>query len=220
MFGRGSDEDRFTRLRKKMVERQIIARGIDDQAVIRAMLEIPRHEFVPAKMRHLSYTDSPLPIGFDQTISQPYIVALMSQELQVKPGHKVLEIGTGSGYQAAVLSRLAGEVHTVEIVPELYQRSSALFRRLELHNIFPHLGDGSIGLKQHAPFDRIIVTAAPGIVPDKLIEQLADHGRLILPVGTFEQKLVTIIKHGEIIEQIDGPKVRFVPMTGIIEKIN
>ncbi len=220
MFGRTSNEEKYTRLRRKMVEKQIVARGIHDRAVIKAMLEIPRHEFVPAKMRHLSYTDSPLPIGYDQTISQPYIVALMSQELQVRPQHRVLEIGTGSGYQAAILSRLAGEVHTVEIVPELYQRSSAVFLALELDNIFSHLGDGSIGLKQHAPFDRIIVTAAPGIVPDRLIEQLADDGRLILPVGTFEQKLVTIIKHDGVTEQIDGPKVRFVPMTGIIEKIN
>jgi protein-L-isoaspartate(D-aspartate) O-methyltransferase len=178
------DEARFTRARNRMVADQLKTRGIRDPRVISVFELTPRHVFVPEEERQWSYDDYPLPIGFNQTISQPYIVALMTQSLELTGSERVLEVGTGSGYQAAILSQLAVEVHTIEIIPELTERAQKHFADLGLGNIHAHIGDGSVGLKQHAPFDAIIVTAAAPRVPQLLLEQLSDGGRLIIPVGS------------------------------------
>jgi len=207
--------DDYVTARNQMVDVQISRRGVSDQRVLNALLQVPRHLFVPAEMRPYSYDDSPLPIGYDQTISQPYIVAYMTELLQVDTSHSVLEIGTGSGYQAAVLARLARQVYSIEIVPELGWRSAALLEELNYSNISVRIGDGYKGWPDAAPFDRIIVTAAPEEIPPELINQLKPGGRMILPVGPrwWSQELLIITK--DISGQIKQKKtiaVRFVPM--------
>jgi protein-L-isoaspartate(D-aspartate) O-methyltransferase len=216
-----SKEEKFTRLRKKMVESQILTRNIRDERVIQEMLKVPRHTFVPPEFIALSYDDSALPISDNQTISQPYIVALMTELLEVEKQHHVLEVGTGSGYQAAILARLANTVCTIEIIPTLYQRAQKILKSLGYTNIFFRVGDGTLGWKEKAPFDRIIVTAAPGSIPHYLVEQLKCGGKLLLPLGVFHQRLVLIEKDSEgKINTQNCARVRFVPMTGIAEQTN
>ena len=205
--------------RAKMVETQIVARGVRNARVLAAMREVPRHLFVDDAQRARAYDDGPLPIGGRQTISQPYIVALMSELLDLTANETVLEIGTGSGYQSAVLSRLAGHVYSIEIIPELAKASSERLKRLGFANITVREGDGYRGWPEHAPYDGIIVTAAPERIPQPLLDQLAPNGRMVIPVGGFFQELKVFKKdaNGKITEQ-DIIPVRFVPMTGEIEK--
>jgi protein-L-isoaspartate(D-aspartate) O-methyltransferase len=207
--------DLYQGQRNRMVSEQIEARGVRQPEVLRAMRATPRHLFVPEPMRPQAYEDSPLPIGYGQTISQPYIVAVMTELLQADRPHKVLEIGTGSGYQAAVLSPLVKHVYTIEIVPELAKRSAELLRRLGHKNVTVRQGDGYLGWPEEAPFDRIILTAAPGEIPQILINQLKPGGRLVAPVGEtiLNQDLVVVEKSadGQIRERSVFP-VMFVPM--------
>jgi len=198
-----------------MVRTQIEARGIRDPVVLAAMRRLPRARFVPESDRGLAYSDGPLAIGFGQTISQPYIVALMTELLRPHRDMRVLEIGTGSGYQTAVLAECTGEVFTVEIVPDLSERAEDLLRALGYRNVHFRVGDGSVGWPEHAPYEGILVAAAPAAVPRALLEQLAIGGRLILPVGAGEdQRLLRIIRTEEgYLEDTVAP-VRFVPMTG------
>lgn len=202
-----------------MVETQIVARGVRNPRVLAAMREVPRHLFVEADQREHAYDDGPLPIGVKQTISQPYIVALMTELLDLGPNEKVLEIGTGSGYQSAVLARVAGRVNSIEIIPELAQRSAERLKRLGYENVTVREGDGYRGWPEEAPFDGIIVTAAPERIPQPLLDQLAPGGRMVIPVGGFFQELKVFRKdaNGRISEESILP-VRFVPMTGEIEK--
>jgi protein-L-isoaspartate(D-aspartate) O-methyltransferase len=199
--------------RQRMVEDQIAARGIRDPRVLAAMQAVPRHRFVPPEYAAAAYGDHALPIGFGQTISQPYIVAYMSEVLRLAPEHRVLEIGTGSGYQAAVLAQIAKEVHTIEIVPELAERSRALLRELGYANVHVVAGDGYAGLPERAPFDRIIVTAAPDHVPQPLTQQLAIGGRMVLPVGQWRQQLKVLTKDPRGIRSENTLDVLFVPLT-------
>ena len=175
--------DAATLAREQMVQRQLLARDIDDPRVLEAMRKVPRHRFVPDEHAAHAYLDQPLPIGHDQTISQPYIVALMTQLARPAPGDRVLEVGTGSGYQAAVLAELAAEVFSVEIVTPLATRAALLLRKLGYSNVAVRSGDGYAGWPEHAPFDAIVVTAAPERIPAPLLEQLAPGGRLVIPVG-------------------------------------
>lgn len=200
--------------RARMVAEQIEARGIRDARVLAAMRAVPRHRFVPDDHQDQAYGDFPLPIGFNQTISQPYIVAFMTEALRAGPDAKVLEIGTGSGYQAAVLGEVAGEVYTIEIVSPLAAQSAALLAELGYANVHVKDGDGYAGWPQHAPFDGIMVTAAPDHVPEPLVEQLAVGGRLVIPVGVAEQDLRVLAKlpDGSLREEERIP-VRFVPLT-------
>ncbi len=209
--------DAFSEARERMVRDQIAARGIEDLRVLAAMARVPRHELVPAEQRDHAYEDRPLPIGFDQTISQPYVVAYMTQQLQLRGDERVLEIGTGSGYQAAVLGELAREVYSIEIVSELGERAKTDLARLGHANVHVRVGDGYRGWPEHAPFDAIIVTAAPGHVPQPLVDQLAVGGRLILPVGDFEQSLLRIERRADGLHQETLIGVRFVPMRGEAE---
>ena len=204
----------FTRLREAMVKRQIMDRGVNDPDVIRAMREVPRHLFVPQKNRAFSYADHPLPIGEGQTISQPYIVAFMTEALKLKPGERVLEIGTGSGYQAAVLAELINEVYSVEIIETLGIRAQKTLGALGYKNIHIKIGDGHKGWPQEAPFDAIIVTCAPEQIPRALVEQLKEGGRMIIPVGRngAVQKLVRAVKREGRLKTEDVMLVRFVPM--------
>jgi len=205
--------------RARMVETQIVARGVRDARVLAAMREVPRHLFVDGAHQAEAYEDHPLPIAGNQTISQPYIVALMTELLDLQPGDRVLEIGTGSGYQSAVLSRLAREVYSIEIVPELARASSERLRQLGFTNVTVKEGDGYRGWPEHAPFDGIVVTAAPPRIPEPLLDQLAPGGRMVIPVGDFfqELKVFTKDKNGKVTEK-DILPVRFVPMTGEIAK--
>jgi protein-L-isoaspartate(D-aspartate) O-methyltransferase len=209
-----SEEDRYTQLRESMVTDQIIRRGVSDKLVLSAMGKVQRHKFVPDNMKLNAYEDTPLPIGEDQTISQPYIVALMTELLKLKGGEKVLEIGTGSGYQAAILAEITKEVYTIEIVKPLADGARERLNQLGYKNITVKYGDGYKGWKEHAPFDGIIVTAAPDHIPQPLIEQLKIGGRMVIPVGSMfqELKLLTKTEKG-IIEKSIVP-VKFVPMTG------
>ncbi|UCG63280.1 MAG: protein-L-isoaspartate(D-aspartate) O-methyltransferase [Candidatus Zixiibacteriota bacterium] len=209
-----ADSANYDRQRRDMVESQIRARGISDPGVLDAMLVVERHLFVPGYYRKYSYTDGPLPIGKDQTISQPYIVALMTELLDVDSTDKVLEIGTGSGYQAAILGELADSVFTIEIIPELAEQAEKLLEKLGYTNIFVRCGDGFVGWEEHAPYDGIIVTCAPTEIPEPLLTQLAEGGRLVIPVGTMWQELILVTKtDGETRRESVIP-VRFVPMTG------
>ncbi len=205
--------------RARMVETQIVARGVRDPRVLAAMREVPRHLFVDSSQREQAYGDHPLPIAGNQTISQPFIVALMTELAEITPQEKVLEIGTGSGYQSAVLSRLAKEVYSIEIVPELARESAERLRRLGYTNVTVKEGDGYRGWSEHAPFDGIIVTAAPDRIPQPLLDQLAPGGRMVIPVGSFFQELKVLSKdkNGKITEK-DILPVRFVPFTGEIQK--
>jgi protein-L-isoaspartate(D-aspartate) O-methyltransferase len=198
-----------------MVNEQLLAPGRDikNQRVLEAMATVPRHEFVPKALGRFAYWDEPLPIGYGQTISQPFIVAFMTEQLDPKPTDRVLEIGTGSGYQAAVLSRLVAEVYTIEIIEPLARRAEADLKRLGYDNVKVLAGDGYQGWPDHAPFDAIIVTCAPDHIPQPLVEQLRDGGRMIIPVGALEdQQLYLLQKHGAKVEQQAILPVRFVPM--------
>lgn len=209
--------DEYAAARKRMVESQLERRGRDitDAGVLKAMGAVPRHEFVPAGQRDNAYEDIPLPIGHGQTISQPYVVAFMTEKLDPKPTDKVLEVGTGSGYQAAVLSALVAEVYTIEIVEPLGLRAKADLERLGYRNVHVRIGDGYRGWPEAAPFDAIIVTAAPEQVPQPLVDQLKDGGRMIIPVGPAgEQNLYLLSKKGGKLERQSVLPVRFVPMTG------
>ncbi len=210
--------DEWVDARTRMVETQIAARGITNERVLAAMRRAPRHEFVPTDLRRLAYTDYALPIGLEQTISQPYIVAFMSEALALEGDEKVLEIGTGSGYQAAVLAELAGAVYTIEIVPELAARARAALDHTGYDQVNTRTGDGYRGWPEEAPFDAIILTAAPDHVPQPLLDQLAVGGRLILPLGGDWQELVLLTKTaaGVVTRRVLLP-VRFVPMTGEAE---
>ena len=198
----------------EMVDEQLRARGIRDPRVLDAMTRVPRHAFVPAAGRDEAYGDHPLPIGHGQTISQPYIVAFMSEALRLEPTHRVLEIGTGSGYQAAVLGELAGEVYTIEIIPELAENARKTLIENGYANVTVRTGNGYLGWPEHAPYDRIMVTAAPDAVPPALVEQLKVGGLMAIPVGTGIQELRILRRTATGLETIDTLPVRFVPMTG------
>ena len=205
--------DPWADAREAMVARQIEARGVRSPAVLAAMRKVARHLFVPADLVRDAYDDTPLPIGFGQTISQPYIVAYMSEALDVGREHTVLEIGTGSGYQAAVLGELAGRVYTIEIVAELGERASRTLRELGYENVEVRVGDGYLGWPEQAPFDRIMVTAAPDHVPQPLIDQLKVGGKLIVPVGRGVQDMTIVTKHADRVVTETTIPVRFVPLT-------
>jgi protein-L-isoaspartate(D-aspartate) O-methyltransferase len=202
--------------RERMVREQIQARGISRPEVLNAMLSIPRHWFVPEDSVDSAYKDHPLPIGEGQTISQPYIVALMTELLEVKPSDRVLEVGTGSGYQAAILSVLCSQTYTIEIKPKLYQKASNLLQNLNFKNITSLQGDGYFGWPAAAPYDGIMITAAVDHIPPPLIKQLKDGGRLVLPLGSplGYQNLVLVTKRGEDVSVRNIIGVLFVPMTG------
>ncbi len=211
--GAGEQDALLAQKRVQMVATQIKARGINDPRTLKAMLTVKRHLFVAPAFRDRAYEDYPLPIGEGQTISQPYIVALMTELLALTGRERILEIGTGSGYQAAVLAELANEVYTIEIVESLARRSEKLLRELGYRNIKVKFGDGFLGWREFAPFDRIIVTAAPDKIPEPLLEQLAENGRLVIPVGTHWQELKLVRKIKGAITTTDIVPVRFVPLT-------
>jgi protein-L-isoaspartate(D-aspartate) O-methyltransferase len=209
--------DPLAAARHEMVQTQIKARGVGDPAVLKAMETVPRHEFVPLPWRKQAYQDHPLPIGHGQTISQPYIVGVMSEVLQVKPGQKVLEIGTGSGYQAAVLAAMGAQVYTVEIIPGLVRRADATLKRLGYDTVKVKLADGNYGWPSQAPFDRIIVTAGAKRIPPALIKQLKPGGRMVIPVGSgpWGEELTLVRKDlGGKISTQSLMAVRFVPLVG------
>jgi protein-L-isoaspartate(D-aspartate) O-methyltransferase len=209
------DETFYTQARQRMVEEQIAGRDIDDERVLEAMRTIPRHRFILPEHLHLAYADGPLPIGYEQTISQPYIVALMTQLLVLRGREKVLEIGTGSGYQAAILGYLAREVHSVERHGFLAERAAAILADLGIQNVTIHCGDGSNGWPEAAPFDTILVTAAAPRVPKPLFEQLANGGRLVIPVGARgNQYLERYIRRGADYQRDQIAPVAFVPLIG------
>lgn len=211
-----SDSGLYGSQRKQMVEKQIKDRGIEDKDVLNSMLSVPRHKFIPESYREMAYSDHPVSIGYDQTISQPYIVALMTELLDLKPKDCVLEIGTGSGYQAAVLSEIVDEVYTIEIIPELAKRAEKALKMLDYKNVKVKIGDGFLGWPKHAPFDAIIVTCAPPEIPPPLMKQLNEGGRLVIPIGKqwSPQKLIKATKKDGKIKRELVSWVRFVPMTG------
>ncbi len=213
-----SHSDIYSEERDSMVRIQIEARGVKDTLVLSAMRKVPRHFFVPQNWRDQSYSDGPLPIGEGQTISQPYIVALMTELLSLKGGEKVLEIGTGSGYQAAILAEITKEVYTIEIICSLAEKAEKSLKEMGYKNITVKCADGYQGWKEHAPFDGIIVTAAPDHIPQPLMDQLKVGGRLVIPVGEVLQELMVVIKTETGIKKMDTIPVRFVPMTGEAEK--
>lgn len=196
----------------RMVRTQVASREVDDPRVLQAMREVPRDRFMPIQVRHLAWEDGPVPIGHGQTISQPYIVAYMTERMNLKAGEKVLEIGTGSGYQAAVLAEMGAKVFTIEIVPELAEHARTVLSAEGYGDVNVLAGDGYQGWPEHAPFDAVIVTCAPEEVPQALVDQLADGGRMIFPLGTGAQRLVILRKKGGKIEQEADLRVRFVPM--------
>jgi len=209
----------FHSMKEEMVETQIRARGVKDEAVLKALLKVDRHRFVPEEIHHLAYADRPLPIGEGQTISQPYIVALMTELLELKKGERVLEVGTGSGYQAAILAELADHVYTIEIIEPLARSAEKVLKEMGYRNIDVKIGDGYVGWEEFAPFDAIIVTCAPPHIPQPLLDQLKEGGRLVIPVGDYYQELKKITKvKGQIKSQNIIPVV-FVPMTGEHVKI-
>ncbi len=216
--GCSSGEIAYERLRESMVRDQIAARGVENELVLKAMLAVPRHRFVPPDIRSFAYIDNPLPIGSNQTISQPFIVALMTASLDLEGGEKVLEIGTGSGYQAAVLAEIVDSVFTIEIIPELAGRARVVLDSLGYTNVFVRVGDGYDGWPRHAPFDCVIVTAAAPELPGPLVEQLKVGGRLVIPVGNVFQNLYVYEKNSSGIELISSHPVRFVPMTGKVRE--
>jgi protein-L-isoaspartate(D-aspartate) O-methyltransferase len=211
-----TEENQYTQKRAQMVDDQIAPRGIEDQAILSAMRNIPRHKFVPDDMVDLAYEDHPLPIGFGQTISQPYIVALMTQAIDPEPGKRVLEIGTGSGYQAAVLAELGMEVYTIEIIPELAQSAAQRLDELGYTNIHTLNADGYFGWQEFAPFDAVLVTAAPDHLPQPLANQLIEGGRLVIPIGPvgFLQTLWLFEKDSGELQATNLGGVTFVPFTG------
>ncbi|MGB8490932.1 MAG: protein-L-isoaspartate(D-aspartate) O-methyltransferase [Bacteroidales bacterium] len=205
--------DRFGEARERMVTVQLIDRGIKDPAVLNAMMKVPRHLFVPREYENLAYDDGPLPIGYGQTISQPYIVALMTEVAKPAPSKKALEVGTGSGYQAAILAEIVEKVYSVEIIPELARESAERLKKLGYDNILVKYGDGYKGWEEYSPFDIIMVTAAAEQIPQPLVSQLADGGRLVIPVGapTAVQELMMLLKKNGKIEIRRLTFVRFVP---------
>jgi protein-L-isoaspartate(D-aspartate) O-methyltransferase len=211
----GAGNDQFASARLAMIETQLRRRGITDHAILSAMAAVPRHEFVPAEFRERAYDDAPLPIGEGQTISQPYIVAAMTAALRLTRSDRVLEIGGGLGYQAAILATLAKEVFTVEYRPELASESATRLARLDYENVHVHCGDGTLGLRDFAPFDAILVAAAAPSVPAPLLDQLAHRGRMIIPVGGVEnQELRLIERTGTSYQTTLLEPCRFVPLVG------
>jgi len=211
------DEAAFAAMRERMVTYQIARRGVEDREVLRAMNTVPRHRFVPKRLLEEAYDDTPLPIGYGQTISQPYIVAYMTEIVEADRESAVLEIGTGSGYQAAVLAAVAGSVYTIEIIPELAESAARRLEKLGYGNVTARCADGYYGWEEHAPFDAIIVTAAAGHIPPPLVKQLKPGGRMVIPVGGpfMVQNLVLVEKNsaGKITTR-NLMAVRFVPLTG------
>jgi protein-L-isoaspartate(D-aspartate) O-methyltransferase len=215
-----SQVDKYAAARNNMVRVQIADRGITNVVTIKAMKKVPRHLFVPKEYQNEAYGDYPLPIGYGQTISQPYIVAYMTEVVGPTGKKKALEIGTGSGYQAVVLAEIVDTVYTIEIIPELADESASLFKKLGYKNIIGKSGDGYNGWQEHAPFDIIIVTAAPNEIPKPLIDQLAENGRLVIPVGEpgAPQELILLVKKKGKIEKSRLTFVRFVPFRRSISK--
>ena len=203
----------FAQERRKLID-QLRSQGVNSNSVLDAMLKVPRHKFVPSSQRHLAYQNRPLSIGHGQTISQPFIVGYMTEAASIAPGEKVLEIGTGSGYQAAVLAELAKDVYTIEIIPELAEGARTVLRELGYKNVHVKTGNGYEGWTEHAPFDAIVVTAAPDEVPQALVDQLAVRGKMVIPVGTTFQDMVIISKDETGVVQRRTIPVRFVPMVG------
>lgn len=218
MFSRPPDSPDYHKQRLAMVERQIVARGIADENVLNSMRDVPRHLFVPEGLQASAYDDCPLPIGSGQTISQPYIVALMTELLRPDSDDVILEVGTGSGYQAAVLAEIVDTVYSIEIICELQERADSTLKALGYTNIHTRCGDGYNGWPEAAPFDGIIVTAAPEKVPRPLLEQLKEGGRLVIPVGEIIQYLEVHTRHGDKYTKERSVPVRFVPMTGKAEE--
>lgn len=212
-----SDEEIFAHRREQMVATQIESRGIKNPLVLQAMKKVPRHMFVADDLKDVAYTDGPLPIGHEQTISQPYIVALMTELLNLKGGEKVLEIGTGSGYQAAVLAEICSQVYSIEIVEPLALKADETLKRLGYKNVETKVGDGYQGWEEYAPFDGIILTAAPDHIPQPLYDQLKMEARMVLPVGNGNQELMVITKTPEGMKKETVIPVRFVRMTGEAE---
>ena len=204
----------FEQQRSQMVEQQLRFRNIQDEAVLEAMSRVPRHKFVPTSQARAAYEDRPLPIGYGQTISQPYIVAYMTEAAEISPEDIVLEIGTGSGYQAAILAELAKEVYTIEIIPDLAERASRTLAELGYDNVYVKQGDGYIGWEENAPYDAILVTAAPDHIPEPLIEQLVTNGKLVIPVGTWFQELLVLEKTPDGLVEERSLPVQFVPLVG------
>lgn len=217
-FCRSSRDSSRAGERLAMVENQIRSRGVRDRRVLQALEKVQRHLFVPTGQQDKAYGDFPLPIGHGQTISQPYIVALMSELLEIRPGCRVLEIGTGSGYQAAVLDEMGARVWSIEIVAPLASEADSLLKGLGYHDVTVLAGDGYNGWPGEAPFDGIILTAAPVRTPQPLLDQLAEGGRLVVPEGRYFQDLVVYRKHGGRVTRQEIIPVRFVPMTGQAEK--
>ena len=213
-----NDDDSQRQARERMVREQIANRGVRDARVLAAMRKVPRHLFVPEAFQASAYSDQPLPIGHRQTISQPYIVAFMSEAMELKPQDRVLEIGTGSGYQAAILAELVREVYSIEIVEPLGKEAAARLKDLGYERVKLRLGDGYRGWPEAAPFDAVMVTAAPDHVPPALVEQLREGGRLVLPVGRFAQDLLRVRRTAKGIVRENLLPVRFVPMVGEAEK--
>ncbi len=206
---------RWAALRREMVDTQLVGRGIRDPHVIEAMTDLPREEFVPAHQRPAAYEDRALPVGPGQTISQPYIVAYMTEKLEMAPGHRVLEVGGGTGYQAALLSVLGGRVVSIESDPTLVRSAQERLARLNIKGVRFHCGDGSVGFPRGAPFDRIIVTAGAPRVPPDLVEQLVDGGRMLIPVGSASQQvLVCLVKRGQVTTEYPLLPCRFVKLVG------
>ncbi len=210
-----ADQENYKALRSMMVEKQIAARGIKDKPTLDAMRKVERHKLVPEDMKKYAYDDGPLPIGMNQTISQPYIVAFMTEAIRPRPGMKVLEIGTGSGYQAAVLAEIVDEVYTVETVDTLAERARGKLDEMGYSNIHYRIGDGFHGWEKHAPYDAILVTASPEKIPPKLLEQLKEGGRLVIPVGDTSSQVLRLVekkKNGKL-KTTNLLPVRFVPFT-------
>ena len=204
----------FAAQRQQMVQQQLMTRGINDARVLSAMAKVPREEFVAPESRAASYEDGPLPIGYGQTISQPYVVAFMTEQLRPKPSDRVLEVGTGSGYQAAILAELVSDVYSIEIVEPLAKGAETTLQRLGYKNVHVKIGDGYKGWPEAGPFDAIIVTCAPDKVPQPLVDQLKDDGRMVIPVGDrFAQELYLLEKKNGQLKQSATLPVRFVPMT-------